>query len=468
MSPREPLLVKRYYLSLELCCIFLAFHLTPSIASSSLSRVSGISGEAQYFQEVAMSHRFWVNLTKFAILLFFLVPSSIVTAQAAFQDAWYRVKAACEASGGRAASNYADWEAQNGCICPGSNSGSGSVTCSKSPPQPQWVVGQAHPVYPNVVATETPGSWRCRAGYTWMSDYKNGDLRTRWDLGGHHPDFPNVIASANEREWHAAPGYAFVDTSNNNDLSVRWVVGARDPDRPYIVASERVGRWSPADGYRFTNSRSGDLRVTWRPGVPSRSQPRVLSADEEGKWHPQDGFLWVSPGPDYYRQTFDFVGSAVAFANRVATLNEYKTRLDETVAGRNKDRVEDALKIFATGWLVRLPLASEMQREVVEDRAKEKIKDLMKNTLADAINLIQRDMATLTPFERGNPFNARRRQVVRQTAIELQAASDAAQRQLNGSNAFKLVRSGPHSAILVEPVSFKELNRIVRAGKWKD
>lgn len=435
-----------------------------------------------------MSHRFWVNLTKCAIVFFFLVPSSTVTAQEAwyrvkascespptghclrirFQDAWYQMKAACEASGGRAASNYADWVAQNGCICPGSNSGSGSVTCSRSPPQPQWVAGQAHPVYPNVVATETPGRWRCRAGYTWMGDYKNGDLRTRWDPGRHHPDFQNVIASANERKWSAAPGYAFVDTSNDNDLSVRWVVGARHPDRPHVFASETKEWWLSDDGYMFMNPESGDLRVTWRPGVPSRSQPRVLSAHEEGKWHPQDGFLWVSPGPDYYRETFDVVGTAVAFAKRVETLNEYKTRVDETVAGRNKDRVEAALKILATGWLIRLPLASEMQREAVEEQARREIKDLMKNTLADAINLIQEHMATLTPFESVNPFNARRRQLVRQTAIELQAASEAAQRKLNESDALKLVRSGPHSAILAESVSFKELNRIARSGKWKD
>lgn len=37
---------------------------------------------------------------------------------------------ACIASGGRAASNYNAWVAQNGCICPPSSVGSGQVTCS--------------------------------------------------------------------------------------------------------------------------------------------------------------------------------------------------------------------------------------------------------------------------------------------------------------------------------------------------
>ncbi|HEX7965522.1 MAG TPA: hypothetical protein VF651_07370 [Gammaproteobacteria bacterium] len=36
----------------------------------------------------------------------------------------------CVASGGRAASNYNDWVAQDGCICPGETTGSGSRTCS--------------------------------------------------------------------------------------------------------------------------------------------------------------------------------------------------------------------------------------------------------------------------------------------------------------------------------------------------
>ena len=41
-----------------------------------------------------------------------------------------RMFAACTSSGGRAASNYNAWVAQNGCICPGSSVGSGQVTCS--------------------------------------------------------------------------------------------------------------------------------------------------------------------------------------------------------------------------------------------------------------------------------------------------------------------------------------------------
>jgi hypothetical protein len=36
----------------------------------------------------------------------------------------------CVNSGGRAASNYNAWVAQNGCICPGSSTGSGQRTCS--------------------------------------------------------------------------------------------------------------------------------------------------------------------------------------------------------------------------------------------------------------------------------------------------------------------------------------------------
>lgn len=38
----------------------------------------------------------------------------------------------CVSSGGRAASTYSDWLAQNGCICPGSSTGSGQRTCSAS------------------------------------------------------------------------------------------------------------------------------------------------------------------------------------------------------------------------------------------------------------------------------------------------------------------------------------------------
>ncbi len=43
-----------------------------------------------------------------------------------------RMYRACTDSGGRAASNYNAWVAQNGCICPGSSVGSGQVTCSGS------------------------------------------------------------------------------------------------------------------------------------------------------------------------------------------------------------------------------------------------------------------------------------------------------------------------------------------------
>lgn len=41
-----------------------------------------------------------------------------------------RMFKACTDSGGTAASNYNAWVSQNGCICPGSTTGSGKVTCS--------------------------------------------------------------------------------------------------------------------------------------------------------------------------------------------------------------------------------------------------------------------------------------------------------------------------------------------------
>ena len=57
-----------------------------------------------------------------------LAPSMALAAgEAAEMNQIYQ---ACIKSGGRAASNYNAWVAQNGCICPGSSTGSGQRTCS--------------------------------------------------------------------------------------------------------------------------------------------------------------------------------------------------------------------------------------------------------------------------------------------------------------------------------------------------
>ena len=63
--------------------------------------------------------------TIFMVVLF---PSTVFAAGEAAEVS--QMFQACINSGGRAASNYNAWVAQNGCICPGSSTGSGQRTCS--------------------------------------------------------------------------------------------------------------------------------------------------------------------------------------------------------------------------------------------------------------------------------------------------------------------------------------------------
>jgi hypothetical protein len=60
--------------------------------------------------------------------LILLAPSIALAAGEAAEVG--RMYQECINSGGRAATNYNAWVAQNGCICPGSSTGSGQITCS--------------------------------------------------------------------------------------------------------------------------------------------------------------------------------------------------------------------------------------------------------------------------------------------------------------------------------------------------
>ncbi|MHB8727508.1 MAG: hypothetical protein ACYC9K_00550 [Sulfuricaulis sp.] len=68
------------------------------------------------------------KLVFLAATFFFLVPGTVLAS-----GEWAEVQQmfqACINSGGRAASTYEGWVNQNGCICPGSSTGSGQRTCS--------------------------------------------------------------------------------------------------------------------------------------------------------------------------------------------------------------------------------------------------------------------------------------------------------------------------------------------------
>lgn len=65
------------------------------------------------------------------MLMAILLPPTVLAAGEAAEVS--QMFQACVSSGGRAASNYNAWVAQNGCICPGSSTGSGQRTCSGTP-----------------------------------------------------------------------------------------------------------------------------------------------------------------------------------------------------------------------------------------------------------------------------------------------------------------------------------------------
>lgn len=123
--------------------------------------------------------------------------------------------------------------------------------------------GEAHPDYPNVIASETGEGWTPLAGYTWTYPDDANNLEVVWSPGKSHPDDPQVLASADEGNWTPAPGYDWVYPDDPNNLEVSWTPGATNPNYANIVASEIEGEWEPIDGYEWTHPDDvGDLQVS--------------------------------------------------------------------------------------------------------------------------------------------------------------------------------------------------------------
>ena len=267
--------------------------------------------------------------------------------------------------------------------------------------------------------------------------------------GPAQPPGPNLISR--DGKWHPKDGYDWV-SGVAGDFRVSWVPNRRSDDHPHIVSSEEEGMWYPEDGYTWVIDPPvpGDFRVTWTPNRDSKNHPHVVSSEEQGTWHPEDGYTWVDrsvPG-DFRVVDNGLVDEVIRAASVVVRLNEQKARLEELSGLNQYDRVESALKILATDWVISMPLArSSAQREILIEQAKGELKGLMKQALQASVNQMSGDIKKLTPFW-WDPSAAHKRELIARWDREVLELKGRAEHEIDDTSILREVRSGSDRSVL--------------------
>ncbi|MGD0464908.1 MAG: hypothetical protein ABSB74_20680 [Tepidisphaeraceae bacterium] len=130
--------------------------------------------------------------------------------------------------------------------------------------------------WPKVIAADTEESWYPAPGYVFAHLDDNGhldpnDMSVRWMPGiesngwyskGNYK-WPNLIASDTEGSWYPSPGYTWAHPGSDgsppiDDCAVVWKPGSFCWDRarllwPYVLASDNEGQWSPLAGFAWAH-----------------------------------------------------------------------------------------------------------------------------------------------------------------------------------------------------------------------
>ena len=272
--------------------------------------------------------------------------------------------------------------------------------------------------------------------------------------------------------YYPADGYTWVrDPPVPGDFRVRWVPRRHSETSPHIIASYVEGNWVPEDGYDWVSGVAGDTSVEWMPGSPSREHHHVVASDQEGKFHPEEGYKWVDPD-SHTLEAIDngLVDEAIRGAKIKYEFDDLKRRLNEFYGLTNYDRVQDALRILATGWIVPMPLAaSPAQRNILLDHAQTELKRQLKAALKTIVDLMIEDMERVTPYS-WNPFGEKQREAIKQMEIDITNLQSDASHQIEetDSNIFREIRSGSQQAALQYYSSHAlwQLEEINRKRNW--
>src|SRR5258708_2703297 len=266
------------------------------------------------------------------------------------------------------------------------------------------------------------------------------DGGTTIDPRPNQPPGPHLVNK--DGHWSPEDGYGWLNLTEG-DFRVRWVPNMRSKDHPNVVATEPEGRWLPEDGYEWIGAYTeADLRVKWVPNKRSESHPNVIASENEGRWRPEEGYKFLNPGSgDLIVVDNGRVDDVIHTARVVVNLNEQIGRLKELSGLDQYDRVENALKILGTRWVIAMPLAaSAAQREILIERTNAELRTLLKQVLHASVRQMSNDIHRLSPWE-WNLFKSEEWRIFAELDREVLALKDRAEREID-EGAFRDIRSG--------------------------
>jgi hypothetical protein len=174
-----------------------------------------------------------------------------------------------------------------------------------------------------------------------------------------------------------------------------------------------------------------------------------VTTETEGRWRPEEGYKFVNPGSgDLIVVDNGRVDDAIRAATVVVSLNEQIGRLKELSGLAQYNRVEVALNILATKWLISMPLAvSAAQREILIEHTKGELRDLLKQVLQTSVNQMTNDIRKLTPWV-WNPFASQKRQLLEDADRDILALKNRAEHEIGEGATFRDIRSGSQRSAL--------------------
>jgi hypothetical protein len=347
---------------------------------------------------------------------------------------WEQYKANCRNRGGTICDYYN--QCNGVCTMPDRTGGGTAIDShTNQPPGPHLI--------------NKDSKWSPEDGYDWKNEIQaDTDFRVRWVPNKRSNSHQNVVTSENEGRWLPEDGYEWIE--GDGDLGVRWVPNRRSRSQ-HVVTTEIEGRWRPEDGYDWQNEIQSvtDNRVKWVPNKPSDTHPNVVTTETEGRWRPEQGYKFLNPGSgDLIAVDNGRVDEVIRAAKVVVSLNEQKGRLEELSGLAQYDRVESALKILGTNWVIVMPLAaSAAQREILIQHTKKELRDLLNQVLQASVNQISNDIHKLSPWE----WNLLRLQELRLFAEmdrEVLALRERANHEIYEEATFHDIRSGSQRSAL--------------------
>jgi hypothetical protein len=166
----------------------------------------------------------------------------------------------------------------------------------------------------------------------------------------------------------------------------------------------------------------------------------------------------------------DAVDAALSAALIVTTLDEQKRHLKELSGLDQAARIEAALKILASEWVVAIPwAASAVQRDILIEHTKSELRNLMLQSVRASVAQITTDIRTLAPYY-WNPLGSARRRELEQAERNVVETARSAEREISAQDTFREIRSGSNKSALQfkSGEALMQLRQIQSTGRWKN